>query len=71
MNNLIYRWSPNRLLEAAHPEWPDDFSVLNLPSLLSMSGEELRHVAGVIDEARALQEPEMVGVVAVTGGIDG
>lgn len=61
MTDLIYRWTPTRLLEAAHPEWPDDFSVLNLPSLLSMSGEELRHVAGVIDQGRA--EAEMVGVV--------
>jgi hypothetical protein len=51
---LIYKWTPAAKLEAAYPEFPDNFSVLYLPSLLAMNAGELRHVAAVIDEGRAL-----------------
>lgn len=51
---LIYKWTPAAKLEAAYPEFPDKFSVLYLPSLLAMNAGELRHVAAVIDEGRAL-----------------
>lgn len=53
----LYRYR-NGLLEAAWEDDPERWSVLLLPSLLSMTPDELRHVAGVIDEGRARMEEQ-------------